>query len=142
MNLKKKDSPSSEVDKGLLLRQFHLVKLIQGNSPDNYITKMGGLRSDLADLGVFFEEDVFLHQILSSLGEDYLDLMQSLTLLVNNKNDPLTLEKLKNELDTCNIRRNLSVSKFPKKKFQKNVFFSYQKQFKGKCRNCGQQGHK
>jgi len=142
LNLKGKYSPTSEVDKGILLRQFHSAELSPGASPDNFITKMEGIRSALSDMGVTYEEDVFLHQIINGLGPEYLELGQSLARLINNKNDPLTLEMLRNKLDTYDKKRNKAGSKISGKKRQENAFVGFTKQYKNKCKKCGERGHK
>ena len=105
LNLKGKYSPTNEVDQVILLRQFHLAELSPGASPDYFIMKMEGIRSALSDLGVTYEEDVFLHQKINGLGIEYFELGQSLARLINNKNDPSTLEMLRNKLDTYDKKR-------------------------------------
>ena len=64
---------------------------------------MEGIRLALSNLGVTYEEDVFLHQIINGLGIEYLELDQSLARLINTKNNPLTIDMLRNDKSKIRI---------------------------------------
>ena len=144
LNLKKKYEPTTELDKGNLLRAFYAFELRSGNPPDSYITRLERMRIQLENMGVTIEEDVFLHQIINNLSADYVEIAQNLSTRVGSKIDPLTLEELRDQL-TIYYRRKNSSKKPPGRQINRNenAMLAYgSKQYKGKCAKCGRRGHK
>jgi hypothetical protein len=87
-------------------------------------------------MGSNMTNDQFIVQALNSLTSDYKLQMLLLEKQIGNKDNPLSIEELKEEL---NLRfERLSTSQNNNLGEESALFTS---QFKGKCRNCGKLGH-
>jgi hypothetical protein len=98
-NLQDKYRPSSELDRGGLMKSFYSAELHLGASAEDFITLMETQRQDLEKLGTVYKEDEFLHILLNSLlGKPYADLLQQLARTINAATDPLTVAKVRKEI--------------------------------------------
>jgi hypothetical protein len=104
---------------------------------------MGRIRKrvKLENMGSCITENQFMIHILNNLNSDY-DLQLALTeRRVGDADKPLTVEEVRGELNLRFERLNMETSKNDEGEvLEEQALFSGQ--FKGKCRNCGQVGHK
>ena len=92
-------------------------------------------------MGSNMTDEQFLIQVLNSLTGDYELQMTLMEKRIGNKENPLTIDELKEDL---NLRYERLSSKSESTRNddygeEKALFVT---QFKGKCRNCGKLGHK
>jgi Zinc knuckle len=88
-------------------------------------------------MGSVMTDDQFIVQVLKTLRSDYELQMLLLEKQIGNKDNPLPIEELKEELKLQFER--LSTSQNDNLGKESALFTS---QFKGICRNCGKLGHK
>jgi Zinc knuckle len=92
-------------------------------------------------MGSSISENQFMIQILNNLTSDYELQFAKMERRVGDADKPLTIEEIRGELSLRYERLNMrSTSSREGEGFEETAFFSGQ--FKGKCRNCGQIGHK
>jgi gag-polypeptide of LTR copia-type len=122
-------------------RTFRESKLSKDEDLDVWIANLEDLRIKLEVMGSSMTDKQFMIQILNSLTEEYELQMLLLEKRIVDVNNPLTIEKLKEEL-TLRFERLTSKTDSAKLKssFDKKAMFM--RQFKGKCCNCGKLGHK
>jgi hypothetical protein len=86
-------------------------------------------------------DDQFMVQVLNSLTNDYELQMLLLEKQIGNKENPLTVDELKEELSLRNesLLMKTETAKINDLGEEKALVVT---QFKGKCRNCGTIGHK
>jgi Zinc knuckle len=132
--LKKKYDPISAPSLVKTERTFRESKLSKDEDPDVWITNLEDLRIKLEVMGSI------MIQILNNLTEEY-ELQSLLEKHIVDANNPLTLEKLKEEL-TLRFERLTSKIDSAKLKGSFDEKALFMGQFKGKCRNCGKLGHK
>jgi Zinc knuckle len=92
-------------------------------------------------MGSNMTDEQFLVQVLNSLTGNYKLQMTLMEKHIGNKENPLTIDELKEDL---NLRYERLSSK---SESTRNVDYGKEKallvtQFKGKCQNCGKLGHK
>ena len=142
-NLKYKHLPSSNVAKGKMIRTYQNARLKPGASAENFVTMMEGYRADLAEVGEQCSEESFLHQIVNNLGQEFVELSQTLARQIGKEEDPLTVEKLRDEVSSYQERREETreKSRFYRRS-PEAALVGYSKPFKGLCNKCGMRGHK
>jgi gag-polypeptide of LTR copia-type len=120
---------------------FRESKLSRDEDPEVWITNLEDLCLKLDVMGSSMTDDQFMVQILNSLTGYYELQMLLLEKHIGNKENPLTIERLKEEL---NLRFERLLSKTESIKNdgsgKEKAFFTTQ--FKRKCRNCGELWHK
>ena len=135
--LKKKYDPISAPSLVKTERMFRESRLGKNEDPEIWINNLEDLRIKLETMGSVMTDDQFIVQVLNSLTSDYKLQMLLLEKQIGNKDNPLSIEELKEEL---NLRfERLSTSQNDNLGEESALFTS---QFKGKCRNCGKFGHK
>ena len=133
--LKKKYDPISAPSLVKTERIFRESRLGKNEDPEVWINNLEDLRIKLETMGSVMTDDQFIVQVLNSLTSDYELQMLLLEKQIGNKENPLSIEELKEEL---NLRfERLSTSQNDNLVEENALFTS---QFKGKCRNCGKLG--
>jgi hypothetical protein len=139
--LKKKYDPVSAPSLVKIERLFRECILGKDEDLEIWITNLEDLRLKLEVMGSFMTDDQFMIQVLNSLTNDYELQMLLLEKRIGSKENPLTIDELKEEL-SLRYERLLM-----KTETAKVILLGEEKalvvtQFKGKCRNCGKIGHK
>jgi gag-polypeptide of LTR copia-type len=116
---------------------FRESRLGKNKDLEVWINNLEDLRIKLETMGSAMTDDQFIVQVLNSLTSDYELQMLLLEKQIGNKENPLSIEDLKEELNQQFER--LSTSQNDNLGEESALFTS---QFKGKCRNCGKFGHK
>jgi hypothetical protein len=99
------------------------------------------LRVKLENMGSFITENQFMIHILNNLTSDYDLQLALMARRVGDADKPLTVEEVRGELNLRFERLNMKTSRNEEGEvLEEKALFSGQ--FKGKCRNCGQVGHK
>jgi hypothetical protein len=124
-----------------LEKQIRELSLKKGQDLEIWITKLKDLCVKLENMGSCITENQFMIHILNNLTSDY-DFQLALTeRRVGDADKPLTVEDVRGELNLRFERLNTKTSRNEEGKvLEEQALFSGQ--FKGKCRNCGQVGHK
>jgi len=140
--LKQKHEPQTNAQKVMLRKAFHQSRLKKNEDPDEWVENMHGMMYRLQGLGVDITEQDLVLQILEGLPSTY----DPLVILLNDKNKKgeLTVAELREELTTLYDRQ----SRRNKKKHdgsddvgnEETALFA--STFKGRCRGCGEHGHK
>jgi hypothetical protein len=124
-----------------LEKQFRELSLKKGQDPEIWITESEDQSVRLESMGSSISENQFMIHILNNLNSDYELQLALMERRVGDVEKPLTIEEIRGELSLRFERMNMkSSSNKEVEAFEENAFFSGQ--FKGKCRNCGQIGHK
>jgi Reverse transcriptase (RNA-dependent DNA polymerase)/gag-polypeptide of LTR copia-type len=138
-----KYEPKTAPQETMLFQKFYSSKHEKGTDPDVWISYLEDLRMRLENQGTKMEERAFLMHIMNNVQKEYRFTIQ----LIENDNkrgatNPLTLERLRDDLKLQYERDNGSdyLEKENKKTYDDTAL--YAGQFKGKCRKCGKQGHK
>jgi hypothetical protein len=115
--------------------------LKRGQDPEVWITELEDLRVKLENMGSCITEDQFMIHILNNLTPDYDLQLALMERRVGDADEPLTVEEVRGELNLRFERLNIKTSRNEEGEvLEEQSLFS--DQFKGKCRNCGQVGHK
>jgi hypothetical protein len=124
-----------------LEKQFRELSLKKGQDTEVWITELEDLCVNLENMGSCITANQLMIHILNNLTLDY-DLQ--LTLMerrVGDADKPLTVEEVRGDLNLKFERLNMNTSRNEEGEvLEEQALFSGQ--FKGKCRNCGQVGHK
>jgi hypothetical protein len=124
-----------------LEKQFRELSIKKGQDPEIWITESEDLRVILEAMGSRISENQFMIHILNNLTSDYELQLALMERRVGDDEKPLTIEEIRGESSLRYERMNMkSSSNKEGEGFEENASFS--RQFKGKCRNCGQVGHK
>jgi Zinc knuckle len=119
-------------DRGLILS-------IDAKTSDGKIMELENLRARLETMHSSISENQCMIHILNNLTSDYeLQLLAMMEGRVGDIERPVTVEEIRGELSLRFER--LNVSKAEGNVLEEHALFGGQ--FKGKCRNCGQLGHK
>ena len=139
--LKNKYEPISAPSMVKLEKQFRDLSLKKNQDPEVWITELEDLRVRLEEMGSNISDDQFMIHILNNLTSDYELQLALMERRVGDKEKPLTVEEIRAELSLRFERLNMgSTNNDDKDVMEDQALFSGQ--FKGKCRNCGQIGHK
>lgn len=144
--LKRKYEPSTNAQKIILCREFHRSRLVgTTKSPDDWIGELEIIRVRLKPLGVIVSDDDLVLQVLEGLTKEY-DMVVTL-LNVRYKIDDLDVSTLMEESMMYHERLNRY-----KKNRKRNDYVddanggneetSLTATSKGRCRGCGEYGHK
>jgi hypothetical protein len=135
-NLQDKYRPSSELDRGELVKSFYSAELHLGTSAEDFIMLMETQRQDLEKLGTVYKEEEFLHNLLNSLGKSYADLSQQLARTINAATDPLAVEKVRKEIKSYLKRIGMPTNILEKKlNFTDSTLFGCYHTFKNHLNN-------
>ena len=142
-NLLNKFEPTTAADKVSLLKEFADSKLDDVESdPDTWYNELATLRQQLKKVGTLkSDEDMMVH-ILNNLPKEYENTVELCERRIGLATDPLTLDDLRAELRSKYKRLTKANDKKKEEVALVAAGKNFQKQFKGKCRNCGKIGHK
>ena len=149
--MKERFDPQTSNEKLQLKEKFTNSKLTDWKkSPDDWITKLEIIISQLDQMGYKITDEDFMIHVLGNLPEEYESKVESLEKDLDHTNDPLTIERITNKL-------NIKYKKICKKndydpdedeKVRKReskgtalITAGYQR-FKGRCYTCSNFGHK
>jgi gag-polypeptide of LTR copia-type/Zinc knuckle len=119
-------------------KQFRELSLKNGQDPEIWIMELEDLCVRLVTMHSSLSENQFMIHILNNLTSDYELQLAMMESRVRDIERPLTAEEIRGELS---LRFEiLSISKAEGEVLEEDALFGGQ--FKGKCRNCGQLGHK
>jgi gag-polypeptide of LTR copia-type/Zinc knuckle len=139
--LKNKYEPISAPSMVKLEKQFRGLALKKGQDPEVWITELEDLRMRLEDMGSSISDNQFMIHMLNNLTSDYELQLALLEKRVGDSEKPLTVEEIKAELSLRFERLNMNANGNKEGEvLEEHALFAGQ--FKGKCRNCGQMGHK
>ena len=139
--LKNKYEPISAPSMVKLEKQFRELSLKKGQDPEVWITELEDLRVRLEVMDSSISENQFMIHILNNLTTDYELQLALMERRIGDKDKPLTVEEIRAELSLRFERLSArSTNNDDGEILQEHALFSGQ--FKGKCRNCGQIGHK
>ena len=139
--LKKKFDPVSAPTLVKTERMFRESKLGRNEDPEIWINNLEDLRVKLEVMGSNMTDEQFLIQVLNSLTGDYELQMTLMEKRIGNKENPLTIDELKEDLN-LRFERLSSKSESTRNDDYGEEKALFVTQFKGKCRNCGKLGHK
>jgi hypothetical protein len=124
-----------------LEKQFRELSLKKGQDPEVWIKESEDLCVKLENMGSCITENQFMIHILSNLNSDYILQLALMKRRVGDEDKPFTVEEIRGELNIRFERLNMKTSINEEGEvLEEQSLFSGQ--FKGKCRNCGQVGHK
>ena len=130
-----KYEPKTGSNRTLLKREFVSSKMQQNQDPDEWITQLEILRAKIEKTGGNLSDEDLLIHVLNNLTTDYESMVElyerQLTI------GSVTLSDVRNGLNSKYLR--LKNKKVEGNESETALFV---KTFKGKCRNCGKQGHK
>jgi hypothetical protein len=136
--LKNKYEPVSAPTLVKLEKQFRELSLKKGQDPEIWIMELEDLRVRLETMQSSISENQFMIHILNNLTSDYELQLAMIERRVGDSERPLTVEEIRGELSLRFER--LNITKAEGEVLEEHALFGGQ--FKGKCRNCGQFGHK
>ena len=136
--LKNKYEPVSAPTLVKLEKQFRELSLKKGQDPEIWIMELEDLRVRLETMQSSISENQFMIHILNNLTSDYELQLAMMERRVGDSERPLTVEEIRGELSLRFER--LNITKAEGEVLEEHALFGGQ--FKGKCRNCGQLGHK
>jgi hypothetical protein len=122
-------------------RLFRECKLGKDEDPKTWITNLEDLRLKLEVMGSFLTDDQFILQVLISLINDYKLQVLLLEKRIESKENPLTIDELKEELRPryAILLMRSETAKINNLGEEKALVVT---QLKGACRNCVKIGHK
>jgi hypothetical protein len=126
-----------------LKKQFANSSLKNEVYPEEWITELESLRNDMDSIRLsskMNDQDFMIH-ILNNLPEAYdviLDGMESRLMLPDSDPNKLTIENIRDKLNNRFER----ITKNELAKEEEHALASFSKQYKGRCSNCGEYGHK
>ena len=139
--LKNKYEPTSAPSLVKTERLFRQSSLSKNEDPDAWITTLEEFRMKLEDMGSAMTDDQLIIHVLNNLKIDYELQMVLLEKRIGNKDNPLDVDELREELNLRFERLSTqNESNNESKANEEQALFTTQ--FKGKCRNCGVLGHK
>ena len=112
-NLLKKYTPTTSFALSTLHKKFSSAKLKKGYDPDLYMVYLQDIRQKMTDMGHVYTDHQYMLQILSNLTDDYENVAYHLNHRLSNRDNPLTIDELRDELSA---RYELVKSKFPPSK--------------------------
>jgi hypothetical protein len=120
---------------------FRELTMKKGQDPKVWIVKIEYLLVKLENMCSCITENQFMIHILNNLTSDYDLQLALMERRVGDADKPLTVEEVRRELNLIFVRLNMKTSRKEEVEvFSEQDLFSGQ--FKGKCRNYDQVGHK
>ena len=139
-NLTAKYEPKTTASKVQLKREFNLCILDNvSKDPDEWISDLERIRQRLKVMKSEINDTDLMIHILNNLPPEYESLVEKLELEIE-ATDPLTMEGLRDQLR--NKYRRLQKALGKREEDETALAAGFNKQFKGRCRNCGMFGHK
>ena len=143
---KKYDSKS--VTKRLMLRRkFEEMKLKSASKdPDLFITELEEIQSQLAETKSFLTDEQLLEHVLNNLPKEYDVVIAKVEDRLGATSNPLTIEELRDELsrryERMRMKNRSSRNDSDSESEGNDEIGMFAGGFKGKCHNCGKQGHR
>jgi Zinc knuckle len=126
---------------GILRIQKCVCHQLMSHDPEVWNTELEYLCVRLEDMGSSISDNQFMIHMLNNLTSDYELQLALMEKRVGDAEKPLTIEEIKAELSLCFERLNMNANGNKEGEvLEEHALFTGQ--FKGKCRNCGQIGHK
>jgi gag-polypeptide of LTR copia-type/Zinc knuckle len=139
--LKNKFDTASAPSMVKLEKQFRTLSLKKGANPEVWITELEDLRIRLEDMDSIISDNQFMIHVLNNLTTDYDLQLALMEKRVGDSEKLLSIEEIKAELGLRFERFNISSNQSNENVvLVERAFFSGQ--YKEKCSNCGQIGHK
>jgi hypothetical protein len=139
--LKNKYEPVSAPSMVKLEKQFRELSLKKGQDSEVWITELEDLCVKIENMGSCITENQFMIHTLNNLTSDYDLQLALMERRVGDADKPLTVEEFRGEINLRFERLNMKTSTNEESEvLEEQALFSGQ--FEGKCRNCGQVGHK
>ena len=112
------------------------------DNPDEWMTDLESLRTEMNKVKIsgktdMSEVDLIIH-ILSNLPEEYEVAVSELEEKLKNTSSPLDMETVREKLNT----RYQRITKHTEDREEEKALAAFKKQYKGRCGNCGEYGHK
>ena len=145
--LQRRFEPDTSADKVKLKKEFSTSKLTSwSKDPETWISKLEVIRKRLKKMGnEISDEDMMIH-IMNNLPQEYDTVVEAMERKLDDLVDPLTLRNLKNELllKYNRIKKNKGMKEESENEEadEDTALVGYTKNFKGRCYNCGEFGHK
>jgi gag-polypeptide of LTR copia-type/Zinc knuckle len=122
-------------------KQFSKLSLKKSQDPEVWIPELEDICVRLDDMGSSILENQFMIHVLNNLTSDYCLQIALMEKRIGDREKPLTVEEKRADLSLHFERLNINSSKNGDvEELEEHSLFSGH--FKGKCRNCGQLGHK
>ena len=147
INLEKKFQPSTSANKVQLRKEFNASKLKSWKQdPDEWITKLEIKRKRLIKMGTEInDEDLMIH-ILNNLPPEYDNVAEAMERRLDDTVKPLEIRELRDELvmKFNRIKKNKGMNEDANsEEAEESALAAFgTKNFKGRCYNCGEFGHK
>jgi gag-polypeptide of LTR copia-type/Zinc knuckle len=139
--LKNKYEPISAPSIVKVEKQFRGLALKKGQDPEVWITELEDLHMRLEDMGSSNSDNQFMIHMLNNLTSDYELQLALMEKRVGDAEKPLTVEEIKAELSLRFEMLYMNANGNEEGEvLEEHTLCTGQ--FKGKCRNCGQFGHK
>jgi len=114
--------------------------------PETWISKLEVIRKRLKKMGNEISNDDMMIHIMNNLPQEYDTVVEAMERKLDDLVDPLTLRNLKNEilLKYNRIKKNKGMKEESENEEadEDTALVGYTKNFKGRCYNCGEFGHK
>jgi hypothetical protein len=142
--LTNKYAPKTAASLAKTNRLFYQAKLKKQVDPDIFITYLEGLRTTMGDMESFITDKQFIMHVMNNLNKDYDNTVENLEKLINDKNDPLTIEQMREDLSLKHERLygTDDAGEFESDDDGEHALYAGAGRWKGKCNKCGKQGHK
>ena len=142
--LQNKYAPKSAPSLNKINRLFYQAKLKKQVDPDVFVTYLEGLRTTMGDMNNFITDKQFIMHVMNNLNKDYDNTVENLEKLIDNKNDPLTIEQMREDLSLKHERLygTEDTGEFESDDDGEHALYAGPGRWKGKCNKCGKQGHK
>ncbi len=152
-SLKRKYSPKTAPTLASFNKRFYGSTCSKGMDPDVYLTFLENLRSRMAEMNSTITDDQFNMHALNTLPDDYVRQVESLEKRIGDKDNPLTIEDVREELELRFERMNLKVKKKSGRgnedmdDDEELAMYTELAMYAGgrprdKCNHCGKFGHK
>ena len=147
INLEKKFQPSTSANKVQLRKEFNASKLNSwSQDPDEWITKLEIKRKRLIKMGTEInDEDLMIH-ILNNLPSEYDNVAEAMERRLDDVIKPLEIGELRDELvmKFNRIKKNKGLNGDTNSdEVEESALAAFSsRNFKGRCYNCGEFGHK
>jgi gag-polypeptide of LTR copia-type/Zinc knuckle len=140
--LKLKFSPQTTLALSTIYKRYAASKLRKGHDPDVFLTYLQDLRTQMADMGQVYDDKAFMIHVLSNLGEDYELVQYHLDHRMADKKNPLTIDELREELNSRYERIRHKYSQNAQGNSSGNNISRNREGGERACRKCGVIGHK
>ena len=120
-------------------RLFYQAKLKKQVDPDVFVTYLECLRTTMGDMDNFITDKQFIMHVMNNLNKDYDNTVENLEKLIDGKNDPLTIEQMREDLSLKHERLygTEDTGEFESDDDGEHALYSGPGRWKRKCNKCG-----